>query len=87
MGPIVTEINENKTLTNPIIFNGVTISQIFVKELILRPMLKRIVFTSTELERTIIYDGDVEYETHKDDSQSVLISKLLEVIDTTYPHA
>lgn len=87
MGPIITNINTEKILLNPIIVNGSTISEIFIKELILRPMLKRIVFTSTELDRTIVYEGDNEYEAHKDDSQNQLIDALLIKIDTTYPHA
>jgi len=87
MEPIITPLDITKTLLHPIVVNGEIISSIHLTKLILRPVLKRIVFTTDQLDRTIVYEGEVAYEAHKDDSQNDLIDALLAKIDTTYPHA
>jgi hypothetical protein len=87
MEPIITPLDITKTLLHPIIVNGETLTEVHLTKLILRPVLKRIVFTTNQLDRTIVYEGETEYNAHKDDSQNTLIDALLVKIDTTYPHA
>ena len=87
MEPTIIDLNITKTLTNPIIKDGITISEIHLNKLILRPVLKRIVFITDKLDRVIVYEGETDFEAHKGDSQEALITKLLEVIDTTNTHA
>lgn len=84
MEPITKTIDLKITLLSPIIINNQEITEIQVNLLILRPILKRIVFLTEELNRVIIYEGDKLFEAHKDDSQEILITKLLEVIEATY---
>jgi hypothetical protein len=87
MEPTITPLDITKTLLHPIIVNGNTISSIHLTKLILRPVLKRIVFAIDQLDRVIVYEGEVAYDAHKNDSQNTLIDALLTKIDTTYPHA
>lgn len=82
MEPTIIELNKKVELTNTITFNGKEITEITLKKMILRPIMKRIVFMTTELDRVIVYEGDVEYEAHKDDSEETLIEALLAKIDT-----
>lgn len=84
MGPIISELNQNVTLTAPITLNGATISAVNVERLIKRPIMKRIVFITTELANVIVYDGEIDYELHKDDDVAVLIEKLKEKIAADY---
>lgn len=84
MGPIITELNQVVALTAPVTFNGQSISQVTVERLIKRPIMKRVVFITTEMANVIIYDGEVEYEAHKDDDTATLIEKLKEKIAADY---
>lgn len=84
MGPIISELNQNVTLTAPITLNGATISAVNVERLIKRPIMKRIVFITTELANVIVYGGEIDYELHKDDDVAVLIEKLKEKIAADY---
>lgn len=87
MGPIITPLNITRTLLNPVIINGNTVATINLTALVKMPVLKKIVFVIENTLRIEIYSGETEYNDHENDSQSTLITKLLEVIDTTYPHA
>ena len=84
MEPTIKELNVTKTLLNPITFNGQEMTEIEIKKLILRPVIKRIVFLIEKLDRVIVYDGEAEFEAHKEDSDDTLISALLTKIDTDY---
>lgn len=84
MAAIITNLNVAKTLLNPITVNGQTITEIQVSDLIIRPVLKRIVFTVSEINKVIVYEGDTEFEAHKDDSQEALLTALLAKIDNDY---
>lgn len=84
MEPTITDLNKKITLTKAITVNGVELTEITLEKMILRPVMKRIVFMVDELNRVIIYDGETEFEAHKDDSESDLTTKLLAVIDSTY---
>jgi len=87
MEPTIINLDINKTLLNPIIVDGQTISEIYLKVLLLRPAIKRIVFITDKLDRVIVYDGEAAYDAHKNDSQNTLIDALLTFIDANYPHA
>jgi len=87
MEPTIITLDIEKTLLNPIVVDGQTISEIYLKILLLRPAIKRIVFITNELDRVIVYDGEAAYNAHKDDSQNTLIDALLAYIDANYPHA
>jgi len=87
MEPIITPLDITKNLLNPIIVNGQTLTEVHLTKLILRPVLKRIVFVTDQLDRTIVYEGEAQYDAHKNDSQNTLITALLAFIDTHYPHA
>lgn len=87
MGPIITPLDITKTLLHPITVNGQTITEVHLTELVLRPVLKRIVFLTDQLDRVVVYEGETEYDAHKDNTQNQLIDALLIKIDTTYPHA
>ena len=82
MEPTITELNKKVELTNSITVNGKEITEVTLKKMILRPIMKRIVFMTEELDRVIVYEGDVEYEAHKADSEETLIEALLAKIDT-----
>ena len=84
MEPTITELNVTKTLLAPISVNGKTITAVTVKKLILRPVLKRIVAITEELDRVIIYDGETLFEAHKADSETALLTAMLTVIDTEH---
>lgn len=83
-GPIIINLNVKKTLTNSKTVNGKEITEINIKQLIKRPILKKIVFIMTEIDRVIVYEGDVDYEAHKNDSNDSLITALLAKIDLTF---
>lgn len=85
MNPTFIEINAISTLLNPKTINAVLVSEVNVEMLILRPYLKKIVFITTELDRIVVYEGDVDFGAHKDDTQGVLIAALLAKIDADYP--
>ena len=87
MEPTIITLDIEKTLLNPIVVDGQTISEIYLKILLLRPAIKRIVFITNELDRVIVYDGEAAYNAHKDDSQNTLIDALLAYIDANYTHA
>lgn len=82
MEPTITELNKKVELINTITVNGKEITEVTLKKMILRPIMKRIVFMTTELDRVIVYEGEAEYEAHKDDSEETLIEALLAKIDT-----
>lgn len=82
MEPTIIELNKKVELTNAISVNGKEITEVTLRKMILRPIMKRIVFMTEELDRVIVYEGDVEYEAHKADSEETLIEALLAKIDT-----
>lgn len=84
MEPTITELNKKVELTNSITVNGKEITEVTLKKMILRPIMKRIVFMTEELDRVIVYEGDVEYEAHKDDSVEDLIAALLAKVEAEY---
>ena len=65
MEPIITELNEKITLLNTINFNGKEMTEITLKKMILRPIMKRIVFMTDEIERIIVFEGESDFESHK----------------------
>jgi hypothetical protein len=77
MEPTIKELNKKVELTNKITVNGKEISEVTLKKLILRPIMKRIVFMTEELDRVIVYEGEVAYEAHKADSEATLTAALL----------
>jgi predicted amino acid racemase len=77
MEPTITELNKKVTLTNAITVNGKELTEITLKKMILRPVMKRIVFVTEELDRVIVYEGEVAYEAHKADSEATLTAALL----------
>lgn len=81
MEPTITELNKKVELTNIITVNGTEITEVTLKKMILRPIMKRIVFLTEEFDRVIVYDGEAEFEAHKDDSEETLIEALLAKID------
>ncbi len=84
MEPIITELNEKITLLNTINFNGKEMTEITLKKMILRPIMKRIVFMTDEIERIIVFEGESDFESHKEDSKEVLIEALKNKIDSDY---
>jgi len=85
MEPTIKDLEIKKTLNNVITANGKEITEINIKKLIIRPVLKRIVFNTAELDRVIVYEGETDFDAHKDDSDEILIAKLLTVIAAKYP--
>lgn len=63
--PILIELNEKITIGD---------KEINITGILNRPVMKRIVVLSKELNRTIIYE-DWQYEAHKDDSIDELITE------------
>ena len=84
MEPLVKEINTVKSLIRQITINGKEISQINIQKLIFRPQVQRIVLVNAELGRVIVYQGEEEFEAHKNDSNDSLISDVLKKIDNDY---
>lgn len=82
MEPLITELDVKKTLLNPITFQGVVLSEISIKRLIVRPVMKRIVVITTEMDRVIVYDGEELFEAHKGDSQEAILDAMLAKIDS-----
>ena len=83
MEPTIKNLNTLETLLNEATFRGRDYTEVNIKRLILRPVLKRIAFLTEEFDRIILFEGD-DYETHKNDSDEVLINALLSKIDTLY---
>lgn len=81
MEPTIIELNKKVELTNIITVNGTEITEVTLKKMILRPIMKRIVFLTEEFDRVIVYDGEAEFEAHKDDSEETIIEALLAKID------
>jgi hypothetical protein len=77
MEPTIIELNKKVELTNAISVNGKAITEVTLKKMILRPIMKRIVFMTEELDRVIVYEGEVAYEAHKADSEATLTAALL----------
>lgn len=84
MEPTILELNKKLTLTAPITINGKQLTEVTLEKLIKRPVMKRIVFLITELNRVMVWGGDTDYEAHKDDSEETLTAKLLEKIAAEY---
>lgn len=84
MEPTITELNEKVTLINTITFNNKEISEITLKKMILRPIMKRIVFLTDEIERIIVFEGESDFESHKNDSKELLIDALKNKVDSDY---
>lgn len=77
MEPTIKELNIKKTLTSPVTVNGKVITEVNIKKLILRPVLKRVVFITEEFDRVIVYEGEADFESHKEDSIETLTTVLL----------
>lgn len=84
MEPTITELDVKKTLLNAITLNEKQITEVNIKKLILRPIMKRIVFITDEFDRVVIYDGAELFEAHKNDSQDDLLAVLLLKIDSDH---
>lgn len=84
MEPTIKDLNKKVTLTKAITVNGVELTEITLEKMILRPVVKRIVFLTKELNRVIVYDGETEFEAHKNDSEADLTAALLVKINSTY---
>lgn len=85
--PTIVTLGIKPTLTNPLLVGGKTVTDVNIQTLIFRPIIKRIVFNTTEFNRVVLYDGDTEYATHVNDGQEALIRALFANLDATYPHA
>lgn len=84
MEPTITDLNKKVALTSPITVNGVEMSEITLEKMIIRPVMKRIVFLTKELGRVIVFDGETEFEAHKNDSEADLTTALLAKIAAEY---
>lgn len=84
MEPTITNLDKAITLIKAITINGKETTEITLEKMILRPVMKRIVFITKELDRVIAYDGEEDFEAHKNDAEEVLIAQLLKVIDDKY---
>lgn len=84
MEPIITDLNEAIILKKAITFNGKQLTEITLKKMILRPIMKRIVFMTDEIERIIVFEGESDFELHKEDSKELLIEALKNKIDSDY---
>ena len=84
MEPTITDLNVTKTLLNTATFGDKDHTTVTIKKLILRPILKRIVFVTEEFQRIIIFEGDADYNVHQADSTDILIAELLTKIDSLY---
>jgi len=84
MGPTIINLNIKKTLLNPITIEGKFFTEIDIKKIIIRPVLKKIVFETDLFEKTIIYNGETEFEAHKNESQEDLVYNFLSIIDTKF---
>ena len=78
MEPIFKDINETHPLLGSVIHNEQTFTAVTINKLIFRPVLERIVFTTNEFDRVIVYEG-ADYSAHSGDTQSQLIEKLIEI--------
>lgn len=83
-GLIITELNSKVNLLSAKIVDEIQISEVTIKAITIRPFLKKINLLTEELGPITIYDGEVDFETHKDDSQQVLIAALLEKINSDF---
>lgn len=84
MEPSFLELNTKLNLSKEIIVDGKTHQSLTLKRLIKRPLLKRIVFMTDEMDRVILYEGETDYETHKEDSEQTLISALKSHVETHF---
>lgn len=84
MEPTITDLNKKVALLSPITVNGVEMSEITLEKMILRPVMKRIVFLTNELGRVIVYDGETDFEAHKNDSEADLTAALLAKVEAEY---
>ncbi|HWY35517.1 MAG TPA: hypothetical protein VNX68_12800 [Nitrosopumilaceae archaeon] len=84
MEPTITEINLVKSLISTSTFEGNDYNSVTINQLILRPVLKRIVFTTKEFGRVAIFEGETDFNLHVSDSSDVLIQLFLNKIDTLY---
>lgn len=87
MGPIITNINESATLLNTSTFNGIDYTGVTINELIIRPIMERVVFITNEFNIVIIYEGATQFQAHSGDTIQVLTTALLSTIDTLYKKA
>lgn len=88
--PVINELKKRKelkvkrTLLGPALIKRKEVTEINITELIFRPALKKIVFIIEEANRIVIYEGEADFNAHKDDSEELLINKLLQVINTKF---
>ena len=83
MEPIFKEINETHPLLGTVNHNGQSYTAVTINKLIFRPVLKRVVFVTQEFDRVVVYEGE-EYNSHTGDTNSTLITVLLDKIAATY---
>jgi hypothetical protein len=84
MEPTIKDLNVKKTLLNTATANGKDVTEVNINKLILRPIMKRIVFMTEEFDRVIVYEGDTDFEAHKGDSDETLTTALLAKIDAEH---
>ena len=83
-GLIITELNSKVNLLSAKNVDGIQISEITIKAITIRPFLKKINLLTEELGSVTIYDGEVDFEIHKGDSQQALIAALLAKINSDF---
>ena len=84
MEPIIKELDLTKTLLHTAVFSEKEFTEVTIKRLAIRPVLKRIVFMTKEFDRVIVYEGETDFEAHKADSDETLITALLAKIDAEF---
>lgn len=87
MGPEIKEINVKKILLHSKTINNIEITEVNIDILILRPVMKKIIFITKEFDKVIVYDDTVtpgSFEAHEHDSDDALIDALLVKIDSTF---
>jgi hypothetical protein len=83
-GPIITELNSKINLLSTKTVDGIQISEVTIKAIVIRPFIKKINFLTEEFGAITIYDGEVDFEAHKDDSQQDLTTAFLNKINTDF---
>jgi hypothetical protein len=83
-GLIITELNSKVNLLSAKIVNEIEISEVTIKAITIRPFLRKINLLTEEFGPITVYDGEIDFETHKDDSNQDLITALLAKINSDF---
>lgn len=90
-GPEIIDVNQDFNLIKPVIIpfflNQPPTSTVRVFKLIKRPVMNRIILVTQEFNRQIIYDGQTDFEAHKNDTLEQFVAVLLTKIDKEYSHS